>query len=433
MKGFAAYARELEALVSRAQANIKDLKYHEHIAAALDGQPARKIRESIPLEALRSAGAFFTSEKLAKDLTRTIQLQLADSPVIADPGCGAGDLLTACALHLPIQESLEETLESWGELFWGADIHEEFIRVTKARLTLVALKRGAQVRSEMPDLKLAFPHISCGDAFEQISLISEAHCILLNPPFTMTIAPRDCSWATGKVSTAALFLEASVLNARPGTKILAILPDVLRTGSHYLRFRKHIEQNAKVESVEIVGLFDVWTDVDVFILRLVVGENSVEPSEDWWRSANTVEISSTSLSDLFDIHIGPVVPHRDPQLGQWYPYIHARDLPAWETVDVESFPRRRFLGTTYVPPFVVVRRTSRPGDKNRTVATVIKGKRAVAVENHLVVLKPKSGSMQRCVDSLIKLRSNETNEWLNERIRCRHLTVSSIGEIPWWK
>jgi hypothetical protein len=31
------------------------------------------------------------------------------------------------------------------------------------------------------------------------------------------------------------------------------------------------------------------------------------------------------------------------------------------------------------------------------------------------------------------LKSRKTDQWLNNRIRCRHLTVRSLNELPWWR
>jgi hypothetical protein len=434
MKAFGPYSRKLEALVRETTANGADKLRQERIRAALDGEPATTLRAVIPLEVVRTNGAFFTENDLARRLISSIESQLAEGAVVSDLACGTGNLLTACAYHLPMLSDVIETLELWGRHLCGTDIHDEFVRATKARLTLVALDRGASLGSEVITLDDAFPQIKIGDAFEQTQIISEANCITLNPPFTMTLAPSNCTWASGKVSTAALMLESCVAKAKPGTKIVAILPEVLRTGSHYLRWRKEIECRARIESVEVVGLFDVWTDVDVFILRLTVGDAQAKSSAAWWKSNQRTRVQKQLFSDFFEIRIGPVVPFRDPHAGKWHPFIHAQDLPPWKAVNIDTgFSHRRFRGTTFKPPFVVVRRTSRPGDKNRAVATVIKGKREVAVENHLVILQPKNGSVRLCMESLEKLHSTDTTVWLDERIRCRHLTVSSIGELPWWK
>jgi len=91
---------------------------------------------------------------------------------------------------------------------------------------------------------------------------------------------------------------------------------------------------------------------------------------------------------------------------------------------------RPFSGPAFNPPFVVIRRTSRPGDKFRAVGTAILGAKPVAVENHLIACTPKDGSVETCRVLLRQLRKPETNDFLNRTIRCRHLTVSSVKHLP---
>jgi hypothetical protein len=31
-----------------------------------------------------------------------------------------------------------------------------------------------------------------------------------------------------------------------------------------------------------------------------------------------------------------------------------------------------------------------------------------------------------------RLKDPRTTTWLNERIRCRHLTVGAVRDLPWW-
>jgi hypothetical protein len=112
-------------------------------------------------------------------------------------------------------------------------------------------------------------------------------------------------------------------------------------------------------------------------------------------------------------------------------YITPKTLPSWETI-TQIEHGRKFEGKAYQTPFVAVRRTSRPGHKFRAVGTIVNTGGEVAVENHLLVLLPKSGMLDDC-QALLKLFQDErTNNWLDERIRCRHLTVSSLRELPWW-
>ena len=128
------------------------------------------------------------------------------------------------------------------------------------------------------------------------------------------------------------------------------------------------------------------------------------------------------------------MPHRDPHSGQPCAYLEARLAPPWDSIRVdENSQGRRYAGTTYKPPFVVVRRTSSPSEKYRATATIVLGNRQVAVENHLIILVPKNETVTECIELVKRLKHTKTNNWLNERIRCRHLTVSALRDLPWWE
>jgi hypothetical protein len=66
----------------------------------------------------------------------------------------------------------------------------------------------------------------------------------------------------------------------------------------------------------------------------------------------------------------------------------------------------------------------------RAVATLVRGEGTVAIENHLIVLLPKDGRLKTCAKLLDSLKHENTTKWLNERIRCRHLTVSALSQLP---
>ena len=185
------------------------------------------------------------------------------------------------------------------------------------------------------------------------------------------------------------------------------------------------------EGIEITtyGQFDKWTDVDVFTVKLLRSEPKKSAKVKWWKTVKGVR--DGKVGDYFKVHVGAVVPHRDPELGPNVAYVHAKTLPAWGRLK-RITERRRFDGTLFLPPFVAVRRTSRPGDK-RAVATIISGIRNVAVENHLVVLLPNKKTISECKELLRVLKYPETNRWLDKRIRCRHLTVESLKEMPFWR
>ena len=135
-----------------------------------------------------------------------------------------------------------------------------------------------------------------------------------------------------------------------------------------------------------------------------------------------------TLGDRFEVRVGTVVPHRD-EIGDSYPYIHARSVPAWATVR-EFDESRLHSGRLFKPPFVVIRRTSRPEHRYRAAATIIAGEVPVAVENHLIVCIPLDQRVGSCRQLIKQLKLPNTNEYLNERIRCRHLTVRAIKQIP---
>jgi len=433
MKPFESYVGTLETLVSKFL-NLDIINDQDYLMMenALNGQPSKVLRSLIPLSELRQSGIFFTNRHLADQLMKLIASDIEKVKTIYDPACGVGDLLLACARRFPILEDLETTLEDWSRRLKGADLYQQFIEATKVRLLLLAIERGAKIQNSIPSVDHIFPGIQVRDtlATEEDSFFKE-DCIVINPPYTMVQAPDTCTWSSGLVSQAALFVEKYVKNASNGTKIAAILPDVLRTGTRYTKWREHIEKYAKLEELKLVGCFDALTDVDIFICKLVVEGNSSKKSAAWWLSETKLDKPDRKVDDYFEVRVGPVVPHRHPMEGPSYPYIHAHQLPTWESIEV-GFECRNFSGTTFVPPFVVVRRTSRPGDKYRAIGTIITGEKPVAVENHLVVFKPRSNSIDDCFKLLENFRCDKTNDWLNERIRCRHLTVAALRDLPWW-
>lgn len=98
---------------------------------------------------------------------------------------------------------------------------------------------------------------------------------------------------------------------------------------------------------------------------------------------------------------------------------------------MRDFPEtRRHEGLVYKPPFLVIRRTSRPGHPYRATATVIAGKHPVAVENHLIVCEPQDGKLGTCKELMKQLKTAAVNDYLDAHIRCRHLTVGAVAAIP---
>jgi hypothetical protein len=429
LNSYCLYVNQIENMAFNLMGTSDISEHKTQISHILDGQPSAVIRNLVSLNHLKQSGIFFTSEQMANNLVKPLLQDIEHGAVIADPACGTGNLLIACAKALPIYSDFESTLSLWGKKIIGIDIHPELVRATKARLALLAIYRGARCGSSIKSLDELLPNIYTADG---LSEKLDARCIILNPPYSIVDAPKECSWASGHITLAALFMEKYLLNAMPNDKIYAVLPDVLRTGTRYSKWRKIIGQNAEIISLDITGQFDKLTDIDVFLLRLRK-TISAETDTDWWKSiGNTSNSKSIStVGDIFDIHVGPVVPHRDTGKGPWMHYIHAKLLPPWERINIASgFSKRRFCGTNFKPPFVVVRRTSRPGDKFRATATLIVGKEPVAVENHLIVLRSRNGLLKDCNNLLRYLRSERVNKWLDNRIRCRHLTTSALRDLP---
>jgi hypothetical protein len=242
-------------------------------------------------------------------------------------------------------------------------------------------------------------------------------------------APGDCTWGHGKIQIAGWFMEKLLHNATTGQHLVAVLPDVLNSGSRYKRWRDVICGLASIIDIEQIGRFDLETDVDVFIIHLIAG-NNYGPIK--WPNDLPGTNQPTTISDYFDIHVGTIVPHRDILQGKSYPYIHARTAIPWQTLESIS-ETRQTDHKVFRPPFVVVHRTSSPSDKHRCVGTIINESTEVAVENHLIVLSPKDDSLKICRQLLESLRCPETDEWINRRIRCRHLTVSALNELPYYR
>jgi len=407
----------------------RDAAFPKDLDAALDGQPSAELRRQVPIDVLRKTGAFFTGSALAKLAITAAGLRLTADVRVLDPACGAGDLLVAFVGHLPCSSDLKSTLRNWGRRVLALDLQADFVRATKLRLTLAAIRRQSPAsRTRLPSLDELFPGIGLGSSLIEEDIYKQATHILINPPFTPVDAPEACAWGSGKVNSAAVFMDACISRSEPDTQIIAILPDVLRSGSRYAKWRHLFEDRVVLNKIQIIGQFDRHTDVDVFV---VVGQIRKKPTSvprfDW---VPPEQSGGVRVSDKFEVSVGAVVSYRDPHEGAWFPFIQARDLPSWEVVSAFCH-HRRFNGKTFRPPFVVVRRTSRPGDKNRAVGTVIRGCGRIAVENHLLVLQPRDRTVASCNRLLAVLKDKEANEFLDLRIRCRHLTVSALSDLPW--
>ena len=273
-----------------------------------------------------------------------------------DPACGAGDLLLAVAKKLPALDSLKATLHSWGELLVGFDLDERFVSATKARLTLLARQRSPDGwRTSLPRDYILFPNIVVADGFARAHVnYTDNTRIVMNPPFSTIQAAENCSWTTGSVCAAAVFLDNWIDRLHPGSEIVALLPDALRSGTRYQRWRDSVESRTTILDINLLMQFSSTIDIDVFLLTLRVDD---EPQQKitWWTEPSGLRI----VRDLFHIRVGTVVPHRHAEVGPLRIYATTQDLPVG--IEINKIPnRRRFYGTVFEGPFLAVRRTSRP-------------------------------------------------------------------------
>ena len=422
MQGYGKYVLELEHLLQ------KDLVANsEDITRALNGHAYSALRNLVSLSSLRSSGAFFTGHEIAEQLADRAKEDIQHGTPFVDPACGAGNLLVAAARHLPLCSSLASTLSLWSEVIHGIDMHPEFIEATKLRLILLAKQRGnfASQHSKMDNI---FPNIRCANTLSAHTIFPSVPVVLLNPPYHGMTAPDSCTWGKGSVSAAAVFLEHVVRNTPSDGRIYALLPEVLRCGSRYQLFRECLGKSVEIVFEKSFGVFDKWTDIDVFAAEMhVLGDAPLqEAMPAFIQKGNAVE----TIENRYHIHVGPLVDYRSPETGPEYSYVEAVQATPWAK-NFLCTATRKFEGTVFRPPFVVIRRTSRPGDKFRAIGTVIRGDAPVAVENHLLIALPKRGTVKACLELLQVLRQPATNDFLNATMRCRHLTVGAVKNIPW--
>jgi hypothetical protein len=381
------------------------------------------LRECLSVEEMREAGSFFTGQNLATTLVKSFKSPITFKSVILDPTCGAGNLLIESSRALGLEESLSSTLTKWGKVLWGFDIHSSFIEATKLRIVLEALRRGVKKDCDLNFALDLLTNIKVKNALDiESDEVSSITHTIMNPPFSSWQSPQENYWKSGKVNAAGVVFDKYLRVLPSSSEVSAILPDVLRSGSRYEEFRKFTSSSMKGEC-KIWGRFNRKTDVDVFTLTGPICSNKEQIR--WYKQLK----KHIPLSDIYNVRIGPLVAYRDPEVGNEFPYIHPKNSPKWASLK-EIKETRRFKGTVITPPFVVINRTSSPSDKDRASGTIILGKKPVAVENHMIIIKPKNGKVSDCKELLKILKSEQTNLFLNERIRLRHLTVGVVKDIP---
>jgi hypothetical protein len=414
MKGYKPFVKELNALIAEFSGK-HDLQWKEKAISSLNGLAGDELRSLVSLEDRRSCGAFFTDTTLGLKVLNSYKLSFGEKVRFYDPACGAGNLLISIKSHFEkILSKNKVNLE-----VFGTDIHSEFIEASKLRLSIFDILNQNPITNYSEQFIVT-------DGLQPNKFYESATHIFTNPPFNQLKAPRNIKWASGKVSAAALFIDTIIKNTNAGTEIIAILPDVLRSGSRYEKWRAYVSKYCKIENIKLLGQFDSFTDIDVFSVLLKKRNTIFEKSNNYW---NTSKVNPSKLSDFFKISVGTVVDNRDPHEGIIRPYIISKGLEGWKELTHTDL-KRKHKGKTIESPFVVIKRTSRHGDNHRAVATLVIIPEPVYVDNHLIVLKPLKGGIKACKKLLKALKSTSIDDWINDRIRCRHLTVKVVAEIP---
>ncbi|MEU8081312.1 N-6 DNA methylase [Catellatospora citrea] len=426
--GFApyeAYQSEVRDALWRAMSG-KDVDVRE-FESHLDGLAYLRLRQTVSLAHRRTFGTFFTSSAMRKRLVAPYLEVVRGGARVVDPACGAGDLLLAAMSLLPDEWSPSQRAEHVRRNFFGHDILPVMADVTKERVRLSLTLAGWNA------IDIDIPGISAGDGLGKQTYLGDADLILVNPPYALAPIPPEHTWGAGRASSAAPFLIEVIERCKRGAQVAAVLPDVLRSGVRYSRWRSHVAEIADITSVEQQGMFDQWTDIDVFIVRLTVGaSNSQVPQvrNDSWAMASVLEPRAT-LSDLAEIAVGDVVPHRDLCEGPEVPYLTVSSVPVGQ--NVSTAPRRRYAGRLHRAPFIAIRRTSAPtrGSGARVLASIIdESMGRVAVENHLIVVTPKDQSMEACQSLMRRLKDPQVTEWLDQHLGTRHLSKGVLGRLP---
>ncbi len=394
------------------------------------GGGALAASEELMSYSLRSQyGVFFTPEDITRCAVEHFRHEIASSASFYDPACGAGNLLLGVAKEYKLGRTLVETVRLWGEAFGGCDINPDFVEAAKLRLIFLAAYRhglpeiSAELLGDLVKLLSNFKVAS----FLEAGGSEEYDCILINPPFSHVSAEKDCEWAQGRTQLAAIFISKLIQLAKRKQCIFAILPDVLRSGTRYKKWRELIERSSQNGQSRVYGRFSKNVDVDVFFLSFNAGICCDEVAGIHWIAQRPWRENQVKLSDFYKVSVGPVVPFRLSGKGAAMSYITVKNCPPnAEVTDGQSVV---FDGRKIYPPFVVIRRTSNPSDRRRLIASLVLINGPVAVENHLLVVEPIGGGVKACRYLLERLQSPDITNQLNEAIRCRHLTTKAIKDL----
>lgn len=395
----------------------------------LNGHPAQAVNGILGRSRRRRQGIFFSGTRWASVIADALPVERCER--IVDPACGIGDLLLATARQLPLGPTLDATLKAWAGRLAGVDLHGPFLALAWHRLQALAMERHGLAH---PRLRLT---TECPASFRVANSLRErwelraGDGLVMNPPFHAIAAPQGTINGAGRVTAALPFLERAIGHAPSGVHVVALVPEVLRSGSRYARLRDWLAQRCQQLRFEAHGLFSQEANIDVALLVATTRAPTLRPACS--PTANAVRdpaavVLARRLGDVCSVRVGAVVPHRTLKNAPRQPYVAVADVTPWE----ETTPTRSvgYRASTHAPPFVVVRRTSGPKDKERVRATIVLGEAPILVENHLLVLTPNEHTVAACRELVVALKRPQTHAWLNERIRCRHLTVGAVREIP---
>lgn len=419
------YADEITDAVAASTTVASDSDVLTRLTSLINGEPQVFVSSVLDRKSRRQDGIFFSGKAWAARLADMVNL--AGCQRFVDPSCGTGDLLLEIANRLPLRDCPRETIRDWSEKLVGTDIHEPFVRIAWGRITALAVLRHERDKfAPLSAQDLLIPR-SWGvkNGLIDAPSLRPNDCVIMNPPYHRTKV-YDSLICEGSITSAAVFLENALIAAPAGVIIIALVPDVIRSGSRYQKLRDLISSKAEIKSFEPVGEFGPEADIDVAILFAKTKNDS--------RSQQSYHFVSPSkfktVGNLFHVHVGSVVPHRTPTSGHWRPYLTVASVSPWEEL-MKRPKKRRFSAAPFKGPFVVIRRTSSPSDKQRARASLVTISDDIYVENHLIVCQPKDGRLETCRELVDVLSRKSTDDWLNYRIRCRHLTVGAVAEIPW--
>ena len=98
---FSEYSNGIEVFVNGSSQRSQWDIDRDIIPRIINGQTTLALQHLVPIDVRKEAGIFFTSSNLADKVAYHLAPTLQTGIKLIDPACGAGNLLLACAKHLP--------------------------------------------------------------------------------------------------------------------------------------------------------------------------------------------------------------------------------------------------------------------------------------------------------------------------------------------